>query len=143
MDHYSHPRIVTALYRAYQRELRASLKDIPVNPSSADFLRIISNEPGITLVELARLLGVSASAVAQVLSTLEKNGLIERVADTSDGRVKRIYLAKGGLAIEKDINKAFDDLIADASSVLAPEENAMLESLLTKLFEHATDRSKD
>lgn len=134
MEHYSHPRIVTALYRAYQRQLRDALKDAPLNPSSADYVRIISNEPGITLVELAELLGVSAAAVAQVLSTLERDQLIKRVPDKVDGRVKRIYLAEKGEAVEDTVNQAFETLISDSSSSLTAEENEELERLLVKLF---------
>lgn len=143
MEHYSHPRIATALYRIYQRKLRKLLKDTPVNPSSADYLRVISNEPGVTLVEMTAILGVSAPAVAQALSTLERDGLIARVPDSSDGRVKRVYLTESGHAVKGDVNHAFETIINDFHNRLTPNENAELERLLTKLFDSLTQDSKD
>lgn len=134
MKHYSHPRIIAALYRAYQQQMRQSFKDIPVNPNSADYLRAISKEPGINLVELADLLGVSAPAVTQVLATLEKSGLIVRKPDPKDGRVKNIFLSSEGKVIEGDINRTFEGLISQSRNALTAEENETLERLLTKLY---------
>lgn len=143
MEHYSHPRIATALYRIYQRKLRELLKDTPVNPSSADYLRVISNEPGATLVEMTTILGVSAPAVVQTLTTLERDGLIMRIPDNTDGRVKRVYLTEVGHAVKGDVNHAFETIINDFHNRLTPNENAELEKLLTKLFDSLTQDSKD
>lgn len=134
MEYYSHPRIVTALYRNYQKLLRENLADLPVNPATADYLRVISMNPGITLVELAQLLRVSAPAVAQVLSSLEKGGYIERVVNEDDRRAKRIYLSEKGKEIAGPLNAVFDSLIERSFDALSDEENEELKRLLTKLL---------
>lgn len=143
MEHYSHPRAITALYREYQKRLRGLLKPIPVNAQNADYLRVVSNEPGITLHELSQKLGVSTPAVTQVIASLEKSGFIRRETDATDKRLRRLYLSEQGLAIELELNTVFDDFIQLNSSILTPEENIELERLLTKLYDALHEENND
>ena len=45
---------------------------------------------GTRLTELARRLGISKQAVGQLVDELEQMGMLERIADPSDGRAKLI-----------------------------------------------------
>lgn len=143
MEHYSHPRAITALYRTYQHLLRKRLEGIPVSVSSADYLRVVANEPGITLCELATLLGVSAPAATQVISALERDGMLRRETDKSDKRVKRLFLDTAGETVSDELNEVFDDFIAYSCNQLSEEENEELERLLKKMFKALQGRSEE
>lgn len=51
---------------------------------------------GTRLTELARRLGISKQAVAQLVDELEQMGAIERIPDPEDGRAKLIRFSRAG-----------------------------------------------
>lgn len=51
---------------------------------------------GIRLTQLAERVGVTKQAVAQLVDELEEMGVVERVADPSDGRAKLIRFSERG-----------------------------------------------
>jgi DNA-binding MarR family transcriptional regulator len=53
---------------------------------------------GIRLTDLAAKVGVTKQAVAQLVDDLAAAGMVERVADPSDGRAKRIRFSRRGHA---------------------------------------------
>lgn len=52
------------------------------------------DQAGTRLTELARRLGISKQAVAQLVDELEQMGVIERLADPEDGRAKLIRFSR-------------------------------------------------
>ncbi len=56
--------------------------------------------------ELARLLGVTRSAISQMVGALEKQGVVKRVADDTDRKIAYVELSEGILQIYKeDVSK--------------------------------------
>jgi DNA-binding MarR family transcriptional regulator len=59
---------------------------------------------GISQKEIGAMLNRDRTTMARVISNMEKNKLIRRVADDEDSRVKRVYLtARGRSAQEKAV----------------------------------------
>lgn len=69
--------------------LRAHL-GVPIRQSHTALFPHIDLDGGTRLTELARRLGVSKQAAAQLVDELVKMGLLERVPDPQDGRARRI-----------------------------------------------------
>jgi DNA-binding MarR family transcriptional regulator len=77
--------------------------------------------------ELADHTGISPMMTSQVLRRLEAQGLIERVLDSGDTRVRRLTLTDAGLALARKavatLDKAdrafFDDLAAPPDELVA------------------------
>ena len=51
---------------------------------------------GIRITDLAQRVGVTKQAVGQIVTELEDLGLLERVADPSDGRAKLVVFTESG-----------------------------------------------
>ncbi len=76
----------------------------PVAVSHAHALMELLNKPGTRQGELARLLGLSKSAVSRMVDQLERRGWIERRLDDEDGRVRHLTLTAKGLRLAQKID---------------------------------------
>lgn len=74
---------------------------------------------GITQKELAGLVGVDGSSLVRVLDILEREGLIERRRDESDGRARLIHLTPQGEhrvgLIREELARAEEAVLCDLS----------------------------
>ncbi|WP_353187149.1 MarR family transcriptional regulator [Bosea sp. (in: a-proteobacteria)] len=74
---------------------------------------------GITQKELAALVGVDGSSLVRILDILEREGLIERRRDESDGRANLIHLTAEGeirvAGIRLELGKAEEALLSALS----------------------------
>jgi DNA-binding MarR family transcriptional regulator len=73
---------------------------------------------------LSRELGISLSAVTQVADRLERSGLVERITEAGDHRVKSLQLTERGRQVVEARNKNRAERILDALSQMQPEERA-------------------
>lgn len=74
---------------------------------------------GISQKELAALVGVDGSSLVRVLDILEREGMIERRRDETDGRARLIHLTLQGevrvSAIRKELGRAEEAMLCDLS----------------------------
>ncbi|MGI6709878.1 MAG: MarR family winged helix-turn-helix transcriptional regulator [Bacilli bacterium] len=68
-------------------------------------LEVLSKNDGITQVEIASKLGVTAASVALSTKRMEKNGLLCKKVDETNLRCKKLYITKKGLDSLKKIHK--------------------------------------
>lgn len=73
-------------------------------------LALLKMKPEMTQRDLTHLLGMSRSAVAQLLTKLEKQGLITREASEVDKRVVVVRLTEAGLDAEQSSPEPAEDL---------------------------------
>jgi DNA-binding MarR family transcriptional regulator len=119
-EHYSSgaaepvPALVQRLARSGAQRLRAEFAD-----QGMDSLRPVHALVLIPLIgggrhasALAEILGVSRQAVAQVVTTLERDGYVKRTPDPGDARAKLICLTPRGRAALRTMqasSRALDD----------------------------------
>ena len=60
--------------------------------------------------DLEENLKISKAAISEVLTSMEKNGFIEKINDTSDARRKRVVLSSETKKVHEDIEKKIDKL---------------------------------
>jgi DNA-binding MarR family transcriptional regulator len=72
-----------------------------------------------SMAELARLLGLDKSSATGLVDRAQRRGLVERVADPSDGRAWRVVLTTAGRALTDtavvDVTRQIAELTADLS----------------------------
>jgi DNA-binding MarR family transcriptional regulator len=95
-----------------------------------DVLAHIGAAPGLTQQELATALLVTKGNICQLLNRMERDGLIERVAE---GRMNRLYLTSAGRALFDEVVPAHEELISRLFGTLDAEEQATLLRLLRRL----------
>jgi DNA-binding MarR family transcriptional regulator len=87
----------------------------------------------LSQTELTARLGLSKQAVQQSLDALEKNGLVARVPDTADRRIRHVQLTAAGQTAAEARKRAQATLEDHARAVLGKKELKRLRKSLRVL----------
>lgn len=101
-----------------------------VTSSQERLLTLLYINNGATQSELQQDLLIKPSSVTKLIDVLEQKGLVTRIADSKDARVKIIHLSEKGQLMEAklwDIKKQMEERIAKS---LSEEQQAQLVELL-------------
>ena len=79
--------------------------------------------PGVTAKQLSLSLHLNPSTITRFLDALEKKHLIVR---QTKGKSALIHPSSKGLAIQSQVACAYKNLVTKYSSILGPEETALL-----------------
>lgn len=109
------------------------IRERDLSHEQAFVLGYVAQNPGVVQREIADISRTTAASVTSLLQGLERRGLLERRADSANGRIKRAYATPSGA----ELIAGFDDAMAAAdAAILAPlneSERAMLHGLLAKV----------
>ena len=123
-------RVFTLLRRSFDRamtERGASLAQTKV-------LMYIRKRPGTArAADIAEFLDVAPRTVTEALDVLERDGLIQRVPDAEDRRVKRLTITPAGEAAVAVTEPLRRELCARALAPLNPGEREHFHAALQKL----------
>jgi DNA-binding MarR family transcriptional regulator len=96
----------------------------------------IGDNPGIHMAELSRIAGVTRGAVSQMVSKLEKKGLVTKAGDPENGlKTVPVLTNKGKVAYfahaqrHEEVNKELFDFVGR----LTEAEFALIEEFLNQL----------
>lgn len=101
---------------------------------------ILYEEPR-SMSALSRALGITLSAMTQLADRLERVGLVERVAEGSDRRVRRLRLTGRGEAMMRDREAERTGCVLAAFEYLSPASRNQVLDALQALMK-ACDASK-
>lgn len=90
---------------------------------------------GTRLTDLARRVGISKQAVAQLVDELEAMGFLERRPDPDDGRAKRIFFSSAGRGALFEGLDALDEVEAELAEAVGSRQMQTLHATLTRLLE--------
>lgn len=102
-------------------------------------LRYHDDEEGRSQDELARLRGYDKTLIAKSVVKLEEEGLISRVVDMDDKRVKRLYLTKTGRSLCPVIERIGFDINQSLIRNFADDESATMLEYLRKVAMNASE----
>ncbi|MFH8491307.1 MarR family winged helix-turn-helix transcriptional regulator [Streptomyces longisporoflavus] len=100
--------------------------------SSAAALVVLAGSPGLGGTELGRRIGLTQSAAARLVDSLQAAGLAER--SPGEGRHVSVTLTSEGRSRARSVLEARGGTLDDAVSALDAAEQAQLASLLDKLL---------
>ncbi|MEU2613811.1 MarR family winged helix-turn-helix transcriptional regulator [Micromonospora sp. NPDC007271] len=92
---------------------------------------------GRAMGDLAEELLCDASNVTQLVSRLEARGLVARVPDPTDRRIKRVSITTAGRRVRRTVRQAFE-FPSERLGLLTEQEQRQLSELLAKVL--APDR---
>lgn len=111
-----------------------------VSASGAAALVTLSAQPGVSVTELGRRVGLSQSAAARMVDSLEAGDLVERRPSPMGGRWVTVHPTRSGRRIARRLLAARGGPLADAVGALDEDEQraltGLLEKLLTRLYGH-------
>jgi DNA-binding MarR family transcriptional regulator len=98
------------------------------------------------LTELAASEQVTQPAITQIVTKLEKEGLVERHPDPSDGRAVLVHITPKGAEIPHGRESERITILTDLATLLTPAERAAISAALpalTRLVELNTERTSN
>lgn len=132
-----------ALKRA-QHALRTSMDEAlrPLGLTTPQYavLCAIELDSGISSAALARAAFVTRQTMQGIIANLEKNGLLDRSAHPTHGRILRTGLQAEGRKVLKQAHRRVDGIEAKMIAALDPAEAAHLASRLIACADAMTDR---
>ena len=91
----------------------------------------LGRQPGMSQNEMAAICEVEPITVARLVDRLEARGLVERRADPTDRRIKRLHLLPAAKPILETINEARDLMSARITAGLDDKmRNTLIDALL-------------
>jgi DNA-binding MarR family transcriptional regulator len=118
-----------------------SLKPLGITRSQWWVLAFLSRRDGMKQTALADDLDLTRVAIGGLLDRMESGGFVERRADASDGRARRVFLTKAGAKLVTTIRKSVERVELEILARISEEDLnqaaatllALKESLLEKI----------
>jgi DNA-binding MarR family transcriptional regulator len=109
--------------------------------AQAIILARLSRQPGLSQNEMAAICEVEPITVGRLIDRLEARGLVERRADPSDRRIRRLHLLPAAEPVVAEINAYRLQLNAEFAQLMPAETHeALIDALIQmKNYVIATD----
>ncbi len=121
----------TQLENELKKRLRA---DFGITLARFDYLAQLHRHPGgLRMSALSRFLMVTGGNVTGLTDELEKDGLVERVAEPDDRRSFRVSLTKKGVRVFEKIAAAHETWVVDIFAGMSAPQRSQLHDLLGRL----------
>lgn len=104
-------------------------------------IAVLANEPGISAVEVAERTAMDEVAVSRAVSTLQRDGRIDRRPDAADGRRSRLALSPAGQAVYAEVVPLARRFEHRLSAALTPSDRMALDRILDRLLHELSPTS--
>jgi DNA-binding MarR family transcriptional regulator len=126
--------LLGALVTALQDELEAATAEEAKHGSAFPAaLATMLGEPGLSIEQLRRILGLSHSGTVRLVDCLESDGMVERKAG-ADARTAALHLTAAGKRQARAVLEARRAALAPALDLLTTAERAQLGRLTEKML---------
>lgn len=138
------PRIsylIGRIERRIRAELDTALRPLGITASEYTTLSVLAHRSGLSSAQLARRAFVSAQAMNQIVTALERNGWIARSQDPDHARVLRSTLTRPGRSVLSACDQATRHIETTLLSRLSERQvdalRSSLEHCAAAMFESA------
>ncbi|MBK1788095.1 MarR family winged helix-turn-helix transcriptional regulator [Prauserella cavernicola] len=114
-----------------------------VSASGAAALVSLSAQPGLSVTELGRRVGLTQSAAARMVDSLEAAGLVERKPSPWQARMTMVEPTRAGRQAARKVLAARGGPLTDLVGALGEEDQKTLGRLLTTLLTRLYDEVGD
>ncbi|MCX7571861.1 MarR family transcriptional regulator [Tumebacillus sp. DT12] len=130
---------ISILSRYGQMFMTRNLRPYEVGPGQLPVLMTLYDQDGVSLDTLSKVIVVDKATTTRAVLTLEESGLVTRVTDTLDRRVKRVFLTEKARQIKPDIIQTLGVWADVLTSPLTEEETISLITMLEKVAAAAVE----
>ncbi|MGK3916015.1 MarR family transcriptional regulator [Enterococcus faecium] len=132
-------RDIGMIARALDSISNIEFKEVDLTRGKYLYLVRICENPGIIQEKLAEMIKVDRTTTARAIKKLESNGMIERLEDKENKKIKKLYPTKKGAEIYPFIIRENNYSNAVALNGLSDEEAKQLEYLLNKVCKNVSE----
>ncbi len=129
------PHLLREIIRTYQVLMSGFSREVGMPASRLAVMRVLVNAlpNAVSIMELARKLGINAAAVTRQIKEMEGEHLILRRVDAHDKRRNYIKLSAKGLKVFETVHNRGHQLERLLSTSICPEEMAAAVDVLSRL----------
>ena len=132
-------RDIGMIARALDSISNIEFKEVDLTRGQYLYLVRICENPGIIQEKLAEMIKVDRTTTARAIKKLESNGMIERLEDKENKKIKKLYPTKKVAEIYPFIIRENNYSNAVALNGLSDEEAKQLEYLLKKVCKNISE----
>jgi DNA-binding MarR family transcriptional regulator len=125
--------LINRAARAFASRLGNELRDFDVGIGQWAVLMHLWSTDGMTQAQLARRVAIEQPTMVRTIDRMERDGLVTRTPDPTDGRASRITLTERGSALRDQLVPLADGVNRAAEAGLTADELTELRRLLGKL----------
>ncbi|WP_292229766.1 MarR family transcriptional regulator [Brevundimonas sp.] len=125
--------VISRLGKLLMKRMDDSLKSVGVTTAQLPVLVALKNGERLTQKALAEFADVEQPSMAQLLTRMERDNLIQREPSPTDGRSSLIALTDHAHGLLEPGRDALRQLDAEICADLTPEEHATLSALLARI----------
>jgi DNA-binding MarR family transcriptional regulator len=126
--------LINHVARIFARGLTARIKPLGLTTGTFPALLELWDTDGLTQKQLVERLDIEQATMANTLARMERDGLILRKKDVSDGRVQRIWLTEQARGLRDSAILAAIEENAGELSGLTADERAQFVTLMQKII---------
>ena len=119
-------------------EILAVMQQHDISAPRFAVLKFLNAKDGATVTTIAHELGLTIGSTSQLIDRLEVDGLVQRVDDESDRRVRRIYLNDRGTYLINQLKSLRMRQMEELLSNLPHDLVVQLSATLTAVFPYIT-----
>lgn len=124
---------IARTYQLCERAISQRVAPFGLSLAQHDVLANVVRFPGVTQQEIADRMLVARSNVSMLLSSMEKNGLLRRVKDKDDARVRRVFATSQGEKVAEAALAAQAEVIEKMISAIEPAEVVAVGTAMAKV----------
>ena len=130
--------LLARVCKAHRGSVGDALAEVGLHVGQEMVLLHLWQRDGLTPSELAGALRVEPPTVTNMLSRMERAGLLKRCRDPEDARCTRVYLTEQGRELRAPVERCWEAVEEHALSGVTAEEEALLRDLLVRLHDNLT-----
>jgi MarR family transcriptional regulator for hemolysin len=109
------------------------VRDIGLTRAQWLVLTRLYRRPGASQTELADMLEIDRASAGRMIDRMQKNGWVERRADSEDRRINRLYLTADARRAHKDMWAIAEATVDDALAPLSVVEREQFTRLAARI----------
>lgn len=129
--------------RLFFQGLRNEIAPLGLAPAQFMTLLELWKEEGLTQKDLIARLDVEQATMANTITRMERDGLVERKTRPDDRRVKTIIATPKARALQKEAMEAAMTVNRSFLAALEPEEQTQLLDLMRRVVEKGSQSQKE
>jgi DNA-binding MarR family transcriptional regulator len=122
-------------YRDFVAEADRILESYGFGRAHHRILHFVHRNPGLTVAELLRILGISKQALSRVLKDLLTGGFVTQSAGAADRRQRPLNATSKGADLARALSSAQSERLGRALAACGPEHRALIETFLVNLVD--------
>lgn len=129
--------------KAYRARAGQQLMRIGLHPGQELLIKVLAENDGRTMSELAQALGVQPPTVTKMIARLSAQGLVKRQVTDRDGRLARVFLTDEGRELVENVDRTWKRLEREAMAGLDDKERKKFRKLLRHIEKNLSLSSPD